>query len=62
MIPDGKASFIEQLMLKNALRENTSNQTRHLIGPFLALVSLLAVLQIDLQGLTYRELLLNAFK
>ncbi len=34
-----KASLIEQLIPKNALRENTSNQTQHLIGPFLVLVA-----------------------
>ncbi len=43
-----KTSLIEQLIPKNALRESTSNQTGHLIGPFLVLVSLLAVLQIGM--------------
>ncbi len=60
MTPDGKArwkaSLIEQLMPKNALSENTSNQTRHLIGPFLVLVSLLVVLQVDMHWLAYKKL------
>ncbi len=44
----GKASLIEQVIPRNALSENTCNQTRHRIGPFLVLVSLLAVLQIGM--------------
>ncbi len=60
MAPDGKArwkaSLIEQLITKNALRENASNPTRHLIGPFLVLVSLLAVLHVDLHWLAHRKL------
>ncbi len=60
MTPDGKArwkaSLIEQLMPKNAMRENTSNQIRHLIGPFHVLVSLLAVLQINMHWLADKKL------
>ncbi len=63
MTPDGKvrwkASLIEQLMPKNALRENASNQPRHLIGPCLGLVSLLAVLQIGMHWLAYKKLQRN---
>ncbi len=39
----------EQLIPKNALREKTKNHTWNLIGSFVVLVYLLAILQIKLQ-------------